>query len=60
MHLIGVTPHMHWLGKNFLLQATRPDGKVVSLIRIDRWDFNWQGSFTNFRRPWLCQARGSK
>jgi mono/diheme cytochrome c family protein len=41
-HLIGITPHMHWLGKDFLLTASFPDGSKRTLIKIDRWDFNWQ------------------
>ena len=41
-HLIGITPHMHWLGKDFLMTATFPDGSKRTLIKIDRWDFNWQ------------------
>lgn len=44
-NLIAVTPHMHWLGKDFLLKATRPDGSTLTLIRIDDWDFNWQGAY---------------
>jgi hypothetical protein len=45
VHMIGVTPHMHWIGKDFLLEAIRPDGSTVSLIRVDRWNFNWQGTY---------------
>ncbi len=45
MHLFGVTPHMHWLGKDFVLRAVRPDEAPVTLIRIDRWNFNWQGIY---------------
>jgi hypothetical protein len=41
-HLVAVTPHMHWIGKDFLLKATRPDGSSTTLIKIDDWDFNWQ------------------
>jgi hypothetical protein len=44
-HLWGVAPHMHWLGKDFLLKATRPDGSRTTLIRIDDWNFNWQGTY---------------
>jgi hypothetical protein len=44
-HVIAVAPHMHWLGKDFLLNATRPDGYRVTLIRIDDWNFNWQGTY---------------
>lgn len=48
--LIAVTPHMHWLGKDFELKASRPDGSTVTLIRIDQWDFNWQGAY-DFTTP---------
>ncbi len=41
-HLIGITPHMHLLGKDFLLTALRPDGSRLNLIKIDQWNFNWQ------------------
>ncbi len=44
-HLTAVVPHMHWLGKDFLLKATRPDGTSETLIRVDSWDFNWQGTY---------------
>ena len=44
-HLLAVVPHMHWLGKDFLLTATRPDGSKVTLIKVDRWDFNWQDTY---------------
>jgi hypothetical protein len=44
-HVISVIPHMHWLGKDFLLTATRPDGSKATLIRIDEWNFNWQGTY---------------
>jgi hypothetical protein len=44
-HLLAVFPHMHWLGKDFLLRAIRPDGSHQTLIRIDDWDFNWQNPY---------------
>ena len=50
LHVVAITPHMHWLGKDFLLKATRPDGSAVTLIKIDRWTFNWQGAY-EFERP---------
>ena len=45
--LTSVMPHMHWLGKDFEMQAVLPDEKQtkVPLIRINHWDFNWQGSY---------------
>jgi hypothetical protein len=49
---------MHWLGKDFLLEAIRPDGARVSLIKIDRWDFNWQGIY-EFVKP-VALPQGSR
>jgi mono/diheme cytochrome c family protein len=45
VHLTAVTPHMHWIGKDFILKATRPDGSAVTLIKVDQWNFNWQGTY---------------
>jgi hypothetical protein len=44
-HLTAVVPHMHWLGKDFLMTATFPDGSTRTLIKIDTWNFNWQGTY---------------
>lgn len=40
-----VAPHMHLLGKEMTVQMKRPDGSTECLIRIDDWDFNWQGAY---------------
>jgi mono/diheme cytochrome c family protein/peroxiredoxin len=45
VHAISVFPHMHMLGREFKMTATRPDGTVVPLIDIDDWDFNWQQAY---------------
>ena len=50
LHAIGVSPHMHLLGREMRVTATYPDGRTRSLIYIDDWDFHWQGSYT-FREP---------
>lgn len=42
LEAFAVAPHAHYLGKTFLLTATRPDGKVQTLLKISDWDFNWQ------------------
>jgi hypothetical protein len=57
-HLIAVAPHMHWLGKDFLLTATRPDGSTETLIKIDDWNFNWQGTY-DFVTP-VALPKGSR
>jgi hypothetical protein len=43
----SVMPHMHWLGKDFTFSAVLPDEKRtrIPLIKIDRWNFNWQGTY---------------
>ncbi len=41
----GVTAHAHYLGKKMLLTATLPSGKVLTLLNIPNWDFNWQGQY---------------
>ena len=45
-------PHMHWLGKDFTFTAVLPDeeGTRIPLIKIDRWNFNWQGTYA-FAEP---------
>ena len=44
--LISIYPHMHYLGKDWDLYAITPDEDTINIIRIDNWDFNWQGSYT--------------
>ncbi len=44
--LLNVWPHMHYLGNLWEIVLERPDGSKENLIRINDWDFNWQGSYT--------------
>ena len=50
MTLTDVTPHMHFLGREFIAIATLPDGSERPLIRIADWDFRWQNTFA-YREP---------
>lgn len=43
--LVGIIPHCHKLCKEVKAHATLPDGKVVPLIWIKDWDFNWQEQY---------------
>ena len=45
VELIGITPHAHLLCKDMQADARLPDGKIVPLIRVKDWDFNWQGQY---------------
>ena len=47
---LAVTPHMHMIGKDIVMKATLPDGKVVPLVRINDWDFGRQNTYY-FREP---------
>ncbi len=43
--LLSIMPHMHLLGKRFKAYALTPDGDIILLIKIDRWNFKWQLSY---------------
>jgi hypothetical protein len=46
----AIAPHMHMLGRDMTMTARLPDGRLIPLIRIDRWDFQWQRQY-EFERP---------
>lgn len=47
---LGVTPHMHQLGKDFRMIVAFPGGRTQELLRIDAWDPNWQNTYY-FEKP---------
>jgi Flp pilus assembly protein TadD len=48
--VLGVYPHAHYLGKELEGFATLPGGTRKPLIRIPRWDLNWQAVY-RYREP---------
>jgi tetratricopeptide (TPR) repeat protein len=44
-NFIGVYPHTHYLGKDILLTAVKPDGSRKTLLHIPDWDYNWQDEY---------------
>jgi Flp pilus assembly protein TadD len=48
--LLAVYPHAHYLGKQVEAVATLPDGAERPLIRIRRWDLNWQAVY-RYEKP---------
>jgi peroxiredoxin len=40
--LISLMPHMHLRGKSFEYRVVFPDGKTQTLLRVPRYEFNWQ------------------
>ncbi|MEM1215887.1 MAG: T9SS type A sorting domain-containing protein [Bacteroidota bacterium] len=53
--LVNIAPHMHLLGKAWEIWMEKPDGEIVNLIKINDWDFNWQGTY-NFDRYQVAPA----
>lgn len=53
--LLGLAPHSHLLGKNWDIFAVKPGNDTVRLMKINEWDFNWQGSYS-FVRPVILPA----
>jgi mono/diheme cytochrome c family protein len=39
------TPHMHYRGKSMHFSAELPDGSTRDLLRVSRYDFNWQTTY---------------
>jgi len=53
--MVGVVPHMHLLGKSMTVTATQPDGTQRTLIKVPRWNYNWQDEYY-FERPFKLPA----
>jgi hypothetical protein len=45
VRLMSLMPHMHLRGKDFEYRVTYPDGKSDILLRVPRYDFNWQSHY---------------
>ena len=43
--VLGIWPHCHMLGKSWEVYAKLPSGEQIPLIKIQDWDFNWQGGY---------------
>ncbi|GIV33077.1 MAG: hypothetical protein KatS3mg031_0612 [Chitinophagales bacterium] len=43
--LLAVFPHMHLIGKTIVSYAIDPAGDTIPLVRINNWDFEWQGFY---------------
>ncbi len=48
--VIGITPHMHLVGREMKVTATRPSGEVEPLVWVNDWDFRWQDQYV-FESP---------
>lgn len=48
--VLSVYPHAHYLGKRLRALAELPGGRLLTLIDIPSWDFNWQDDY-RFSEP---------
>jgi hypothetical protein len=48
--VLSLTPHMHYRGHDFQFTATLPDGTSKDLLKVSRYDFNWQTGY-DFAEP---------
>jgi Copper type II ascorbate-dependent monooxygenase, C-terminal domain len=50
LDVYSIAPHMHLLGTRVTVDAWLPFFQRRQMIRIDDWDFHWQGIY-NYKKP---------
>ena len=45
LQVLGILPHAHYLATEVDGLANLPDGSKQWLLKINKWDFNWQGDY---------------
>jgi len=58
VHLHMFMPHMHVRGKDFEYKLVYPDGKEKILLKVPKYDFNWQ--LTYFVKEPIAVPKGSR
>ncbi len=48
--LLGLTPHMHLLGRTMTVTASLTNNETKQLVHVPDWDFKWQTTYA-FRNP---------
>jgi hypothetical protein len=43
--ILSVAPHMHLIGRNIVSYGVTLQNDTIPLIRINDWDFHWQGGY---------------
>lgn len=43
--ILSVMPHMHLIGKSTKVFSIPPVGDTIPLVKIDDWEFHWQGEY---------------
>lgn len=58
VRIIDLMPHMHVRGKDFTYTAVYPDGRSEVVLRVPKYDFNWQLLY-QFKEP-LFLPKGAR
>lgn len=57
-HIDSLHPHMHMRGKDFEYRLIYPNGASKVILKVPRWDFNWQLTYF-FKEP-VAAPKGSQ
>jgi mono/diheme cytochrome c family protein len=57
-HIVSFMPHMHVRGKDFEYKLVYPDGTSKVLLKVPRYDFNWQ--LVYFLKEPVAAPKGSR
>lgn len=57
-HIVSFMPHMHVRGKDFEYKLVYPDGTSKILLKVPRYDFNWQLNY--FLKEPVAAPKGSR
>ncbi|HKA23248.1 MAG TPA: thiol-disulfide isomerase [Blastocatellia bacterium] len=57
-HIVSFMPHMHVRGKDFEYKLVYPDGTSKILLKVPRYDFNWQ--LVYFIKEPVAAPKGSR
>jgi hypothetical protein len=57
-HIVSFMPHMHVRGKDFEYKLVYPDGTSKILLKVPRYDFNWQLTYL-LKEP-VAAPKGSR
>jgi hypothetical protein len=58
--IIGISPHMHYLGQTFKETLRNADGSETCLVDIPDWDQNWQLDYFYNPADYIKVSRGAR
>jgi hypothetical protein len=58
--IIGISPHMHYLGQQFRERLRKSDGTEICLVDVPAWDQDWQLDYMFEPSAFIPVARGDR